>query len=172
MAGAIGVRRDYSAADLRGLARRCGDGEQVRRLLALASILDGGSRSEAAKIGGVTLQIVRDWVIRFNAEGPDGLKSRKAPGKPSILNDEQRRALGEIVDAGPIPAAHGVMRWRLVDLAQWIWDEYGLSISKQSLSREMRALGFRKLSARPRHHGQKEDAIPAFKKTSHASWRR
>ncbi len=172
MAGAIGVRGDYSAADLRGLARRCGDAEQVRRLLALASILDGGSRGEAAKIGGVTLQIVRDWVIRFNAEGPDGLKSRKAPGRPSILNDEQRRALGEIVDAGPIPAAHGVVRWRLIDLAQWIWDEYGLSISKQSLSREMRALGFRKLSARPRHYGQKEDAIPAFKKTSRASWQR
>jgi len=172
MAGAIGVRRDYSAADLRGLARRCIDGDQVRRLLALASILDGGSRSEAAKIGGVTFQIVRDWVIRFNAEGPDGLKSRKAPGKPSILNNEQRRVLAEIVEAGPIPASHGVVRWRLIDLAQWIWDEYGLSISKQSLSREMRALGFRKLSARPRHHGQKEEAIPAFKKTLQASWRR
>lgn len=172
MAGAIGVRGDYSATDLRRLARRCSDGEQVRRLLALASILEGGSRTEAAKIGGVTLQIVRDWVIRFNAEGPDGLKSRKAPGKPPILNDEQRRALAEVVDAGPIPAAHGVVRWRLIDLAQWIWDEFGLSISKQSLSREMRALGFRKLSARPRHHGQKEEAIPAFKKTSQASWRR
>lgn len=172
MAAAIGVRGDYSAADLRRLARRCGDAEQVRRLLALASILDGGSRSDAAKVGGVTLQIVRDWVVRFNAEGPDGLKSRKAPGKPSILNDEQRRALGEIVEAGPIPAAHGVVRWRLIDLAQWIWDEYGLSISKQSLSREMRALGFRKLSARPRHRGQKGEAIPAFKKTSPASWQR
>lgn len=172
MAGAIGVRGDYSAMDLRRLARRCSDGEQVRRLLALASILEGGSRTEAAKIGGVTLQIVRDWVIRFNAEGPDGLKSRKAPGKPPILNDEQRRALAEVVDAGPIPAAHGVVRWRLIDLAQWIWDEFGLSISKQSLSREMRALGFRKLSARPRHHGQKEEAIPAFKKTSQTSWRR
>lgn len=172
MAGAIGVRGDYSATDLRRLARRCSDGEQVRRLLALASILEGGSRTEAAKIGGVTLQIVRDWVIRFNAEGPDGLKSRKAPGKPPILNDEQRRALAEVVDAGPILAAHGVVRWRLIDLAQWIWDEFGLSISKQSLSREMRALGFRKLSARPRHHGQKEEAIPAFKKTSQTSWRR
>lgn len=172
MAAAIGVRGDYSAADLRRLARRCGDAEQVRRLLALASILDGGSRSDAAKVGGVTLQIVRDWVVRFNAEGPDGLKSRKAPGKPSILTDEQRRALGEIVEAGPIPAAHGVVRWRLIDLAQWIWDEYGLSISKQSLSREMRALGFRKLSARPRHRGQKGEAIPAFKKTSPASWQR
>jgi transposase len=172
MAGAIGVRADYSAADLRRAARKSADGEHVRRLLALAAILDGGSRSEAAKVGGVTLQIVRDWVIRFNAEGSDGLKSRKAPGKPSILNEEQRRALAETVEAGPIPASHGVVRWRLIDLAQWIWDEFGLSISKQSLSREMRALGFRKLSARPRHHGQKEDAIPAFRKTSQASWQR
>ena len=172
MAAAIGVRTDYASADLRGLARRCGDGEQVRRLLALASILDGGSRSEAAKIGGVTLQIVRDWVIRFNADGPDGLKSRKAPGKPSILNDEQRRALADIVEAGPIPAAHGVVRWRLIDLAQWLWDEYGLSISKQSLSREMRALGFRKLSARPRHRGQKPQDIADFKKASPPVWRR
>lgn len=172
MARAVDVRTDYSASDLRRLARRCDDGDRVRRLLALAAILDGCSRSEAAKIGGVTLQIVRDWVIRFNAEGPEGLKSRKAPGKSSILNEEQRCALAAQVDAGPIPAAHGVVRWRLIDLAQWIWDEFGLSISKQSLSREMRALGFRKLSARPRHHGQKADAIPAFKKTSQASWQR
>jgi transposase len=172
MAGAIGLRGDYSGADLRRLARRCGDADQVRRLLALAVILDGGSRSEAAKVGGVTLQIVRDWVLRFNAEGPDGLASRKAPGKVPILNDEQRRALVEMVEAGPIPASHGVVRWRLIDLAQWIWDEFGLSITKQTLSREMRALGFRKLSARPRHHGQKEDAIADFKKASQARWQR
>ena len=154
MAGAIGLRGDYSGADLRRLARRCGDADQVRRLLALGMILDGGSRSEAAAIGGMTLQIVRDWVLRFNAAGPDGLASRKAPGKVPILNDEQRGALAEMVEAGPIPASHGVVRWRLIDLAQWIWDEFGLSITKQTLSREMRAMGFRKLSARPRHHGQ------------------
>lgn len=171
MASSIGVRGDYSASDLRSLARRCGDAEQVRRLLAMASILDGGSRSDAAKIGGVTLQIVRDWVIRYNAAGPDGLKSRKAPGKPPILNDAQRQALAAQVEAGPIPAAHGVVRWRLIDLAQWILDEFGLSISKQSLSREMRALGFRKLSARPRHNGQKADDIADFKKASLPVWR-
>ncbi len=170
MAASIGVRGDYSASDLRSLARRCGDAEQVRRLLAMASILDGGSRGEAAKIGGVTLQIVRDWVIRYNAAGPDGLKSRKAPGKPPILNDAQRQALAAQVEAGPILAAHGVVRWRLIDLAQWIWDEFGLSISKQSLSREMRALGFRKLSARPRHNGQKADDIADFKKASPPAW--
>lgn len=170
MAASIGVRGDYSASDLRSLARRCEDAEQVRRLLAVASILDGGSRSEAAKIGGVTLQIVRDWVIRYNAAGPDGLKSRKAPGKSPILNDAQRQALTAQVEAGPIPAAHGVVRWRLIDLAQWIWDEFGLSISKQSLSREMRTLGFRKLSARPRHNGQKADDIGDFKKASPPVW--
>ena len=75
------------------------------------------------------------------------------------------------MEAGPIPAAHGVVRWRLIDLAQWIWDEFGLSISKQSLSREMRALGFRKLSARPRHRGQKADEIADFKKLSPRVWR-
>ena len=172
MAGAIGLRGDHTGSDLRRLARRCGDADQVRRLLALAVIVDGGSRSDAAKVGGVTLQIVRDWVIRFNAEGPDGLVSRKAPGKVPILNDEQRSALAETVEAGPIPASHGVVRWRLIDLAQWIWDEFGLSITKQTLSREMRSLGFRKLSARPRHHGQKEDAIGDFKKASQTSWQR
>lgn len=170
MAASIGVRGDYSASDLRRLARRCGDADQVRRLLAMASILDGGSRSEAAKIGGVTLQIVRDWVIRYNAAGPDGLKSRKAPGKPPILNDAQRRTLAAQVEAGPIAAAHGVVRWRLIDLAQWIWDEFGLSISKQSLSREMRALGFRKLSARPRHNGQNAGDVADFKKASPPVW--
>jgi len=77
MAAAIGVRSDYTSADLRRLARRSGDADQVRRLLAVALILDGGSRSEAAKIAGVTLQIVRDWVLRFNEGGPDGLARRQ-----------------------------------------------------------------------------------------------
>ena len=88
------------------------------------------------------------------------------------LEKLNRGALAEMVEAGPIPASHGVVRWRLIDLVQWIWDEFGLSITKQTLSREMRALGFRKLSARPRHHGQKDDAIADFKKTSQTSWQR
>jgi hypothetical protein len=80
--------------------------------------------------------------------------------------------LAQIVEAGPIPAAHRVVRWRLIDLAQWVWDEFALSISKQTLSRELRTVGYRKLSARPRHHAQDADAIPAFKRTSPPSWRR
>src|SRR3546814_13277214 len=118
-------------------------GDQVRGLCAVGVILDGGSRSEAAKLAGVTRQIVRDWVLRFNEGGPDGLATRKAPGRAAILNDEQRARLAAIVEAGPIPAAHGVVRWRLADLAQWIWDEFALSVTRHTLGRELRAMGYR-----------------------------
>jgi transposase len=172
MAAAIGVRSDFASADLRRFARRCDDADQVRRLLAVALILEGGSRSNAAKVAGVTLQVVRDWVVRFNEGGPDGLATRKAPGRASILNDEQRCRLAEIVETGPIPAAHGVVRWRLADLAQWIWDEFQLSVTRHTLGRELRAMGYRKLSARPRHRGQKPDDIAVFKKSSLPAWRK
>lgn len=172
MAAAIGTRTDYSATDLRGYARRCGDPDQARRLLAIAHILDGASRGDAAKLAGVTLQIMRDWVVRYNADGPDGLATRKAPGRAFILNDEQRAMLAEIVESGPIPAAHGVVRWRLVDLAQWAYDEFKLSVTRHTLSRELRALGYRKLSARPRHRGQKAENIDVFKRPSPPVWRK
>lgn len=172
MAAPISLREDYDAAQLRAFAKRTQDANQSRRLLALAEVYDGRRRSDAARVGGVTLQIVRDWVIRFNAEGPDGLIDRKAPGKEPKLNDDQRQALARIVDSGPIPAVHGVVRWRLVDLAQWMRDEFGIQIAKQTLSRELRAMGYRKLSARPRHRAQNEHALEAFKKTSPPSWKR
>jgi transposase len=169
----IALRSDFAADDLRRLARRSRDASQARRLLALAAICDGARRDEAARIGGVGRQIVRDWVLRFNAEGPDGLIDRKLPGPMPRLNDEQRRALVAMVEAGPVPSVHGVVRWRLVDLAQWVWDEFRLSVSPDTLSRELRRAGYRKLSARPRHHAQDPDAIETFKKTpSQRHWRR
>ena len=99
-------------------------GPQARRLLALAAIYDGATRTEAAKIGGVGLQIIWDWVLRFNARGSDGLLDGKSPGQPSRLNDAQRQAIGLMIENGPISAVHGVVRWRLVDLAQWIFEEF------------------------------------------------
>ena len=168
----IPLRADYDLVQLRQAARDSTDAGQVRRLLALAAIYDGASRTEAAAIGGVTLQIVRDWVIRFNALGPKGLVDRKAPGKPSLLSDSHRAALAAMVDAGPIPAVHGVVRWRVIDLCQWVWDEFQISVSKQTMGRELRTMGYRKLSARPRHHAQAAGAIEAFKKTSLPRWTR
>jgi len=164
------LRPDYDAPSLRALARRSKDAAQSRRLLALAAIYDGASRSEAAQLGSVTLQIVRDWVLRFNAEGPPGLLDRKAPGQPPRLTDAHRAGLAAAIEAGPIPAIHGVVRWRLADLGQWLWEEFRVSVSKQTLSRELRAMGYRKLSARPRHHAQAEGAIEVFKKTSPRRW--
>ena len=102
MSAALALRPDFDAADLRRLAKASTDAAQTRRLLALAVIYDGSSRIKAARIGGVGLQTVRDWVLRFNARGPDGLVDGQAPGSPSKLNDEQRRALARIVESGPI----------------------------------------------------------------------
>ena len=163
---------DYDARQLRALAKASQDANQTRRLLALAAIYDGGSRREAAKIGGVGVQTVRDWVLAFNAAGPPGLIDGKAPGNQPLLNAEQRAALQRIVEDGPNPAVDGVVRWRLIDLAQWVYAEFGISISKQTLSRMLRGLGYRKLSARPRHHAQDPAAREAFKKTSPRVWRR
>jgi putative transposase len=115
------------------------------------------------------------WECRSCATGlsvstPYGLLNGKAPGARSILDDSQRQALRRIVEGGPIPAVHSVVRWRLIDLAQWVFEEFRVSISKQTLSRELRTMGFRKLSARPRHHAQDVEATADFKKTSVISW--
>ena len=172
MAAAIELRGDFSGDELRRLARESRDAKQVRRLLALAVIREGGRRTEAARIGGVGLQIVRDWVLRFNAEGPDGLLDRKAPGKSPTLSADQRTALARVVEAGPEPWRDGVVRWRLIDLVQWLWEEFRISVSEATVGRELRALGFRKLSARPRHYAQDPEAAEGFKKVSRSAWRR
>jgi transposase len=132
-----------------------------RRLLALAVIYGGGSRTEAAEFVSVTLQVVRDWVLRLNEHGPDGLIDRKAPGQPSRLNDEHRAALRTMVENGPISAVQGMVRWRIIDLCQWLWEEYEVTVSKQTLSRELLAMDYRKLSARPRHYAQTAGAVEA-----------
>ncbi len=172
MAAAVGLRGDYDAGALRVAAKRSKDGPQARRLLALAAIYDGASRTEAAKIGGATLQVVRDWVVRFNAQGPDGLIERKAPGRQRRLNEAHRAALAALIESGPIPAVHGVVRWRIVDLRQWIFEEFRVVVAEQTLSRVLRKMGYRKLSARPRHYAQAEGAIEDFKKAFPRAWTR
>ena len=166
----VPLRGDYDARMLWHLAKDSIDAAQTRRLLALASIYDGASRAKAAETGGVGAQIIRDWVGRFNAKGPDGLINGKAPGQQPILNNTHRAALARLIERGPIPAIHGVVRWRLIDLMQWIFEEFRVTIAMQTLSREVRAMGYRKLSARPRHHAQAEGAIEDFKKTSRSAW--
>ena len=172
MAAPIDLRNDFDSVSLRRLAKRTRDATQSRRLLALAEVYDGGSRTDASRIGGVGLQIIRDWVLRFNARGPDGLVDGKSPGAPSKLNADHRRALAEVVEADPVPAVDGVVRWRRKDLARWLLETFAISLDETTVGRELKALGFAKISARPRHYAQNELAVEAFKKTSPPNWRR
>jgi len=158
------VRGDYPAGEVRRLAKRAKDAAQERRLLAIAAVLDGASREEAAKIGGMDRQTLRDWVIRFNAQGPDGLINIPSPGVPPKLNDEHRAFLACLVEDGPIPAVHGVVRWRACDLIMRLHEEFGLSVSDDTIYRALKELGFSHVSARPKAYKQDPDAIEAFKK--------
>ncbi len=135
-------------------------------------IYDGGTRSEAAWHATVSVQTVRDWVLRFNAAGPGGLVDGKSTGAPPRLNSAQRAALARVVEDGPTPYLDGVVRWRLSDLAAWLHDEFAISLDQSTVSRTLRSMDYRKLTARPRHHAQDPEALAAFKKTSPPAWRK
>ena len=141
MGQAIAVRTDYTSGKVRRLAKRAKDAAQARRLLAIAAVLDGASREEAAKIGGMDRQTLRDWVIRFNEQGPDGLINIPSPGVPPKLDDEHKAFLARLVEEGPIPAVHGVVRWRACDLIMRLHEEFGLSVSDDTIYRALKESG-------------------------------
>src|SRR5579863_6254314 len=126
MGSAVKLREDYSAVDLRRLAKRSKDANQSRRLLSLAAVREGRDRAEAARIGGMDRQTLRDWVHRFNAQGPDGLKDIRSKGQPQRLSAEQLAAFSEIVETGPDRAKDGVVRWRRIDLKHVIEERFGV----------------------------------------------
>ena len=168
MSAAIALREDFSAADLRALARESRNTRQCRRLLALAAVAEGRSRGEAAAIGGMDRQTLRDWVHRFNAEGPEGLLDRKTDGPTPKLTVAQKAELAALVEAGPDRTTDGVVRWRRVDLKAVIEERFGVVYHERSVSRLLDELGFSHLSARPRHPAQKPEVLEDFKKTSRA----
>src|SRR5437870_9761752 len=166
MGRAIAVRADYTSGEVRRVAQRVKNAAQARRLLAIAGVLDGASREEAAKIGGMDRQTLRDWVIRFNDRGADGLINTPSPGVPPKLDATHRAFLARIVEEGPIPAVHGVVRWRACDLIMRLHEEFGVSVSDDTIYRALKDLGFSHVSARPKAYKQAPEAIDAFKKTS------
>ena len=165
-ASRIALREDYDAKGLRGLARRSRDVRQTRRLLALAAVYDGMSRTDAAAVGGMDRQTLRDWVHRFNAEGPNGLLDRPRSGMPRWLSEVQMQELAEIVETGPDPGTDGVVRWRRVDLQRVIEDRFDVVYSERAITDLLKALSFSYISGRPKHPGQDERVVEAFKKTS------
>ncbi len=165
MPSAVKLRLDYRAADLRRLAAATKHANQSRRLLSLAAVLDGMNRTDAARIGGMDRQTLRDWVHRFNERGPDGLKDSWANGSAPRLKPEQLVELTELVATGPDRAVHGVVRWRRIDLQKIITERFGVVYHERTVGKLLKALGFSHISARPRHPGQDERTIAAFKKT-------
>jgi transposase len=166
MSVCIALRDDYDSIELRDLAKRNRDPRQVRRLLSLAAVYDGMSRAEAAKVGAMDRQTLRDWAHRFNEEGPEGLKHRAGAGRPRLLTQEQMSELSVIVETGPDPEVDGVVRWRRIDLKRVIEERFGVIYSERTISDLLAALSFSQISGRPRHPKQDERVIEAFKKTS------
>ncbi len=165
MAEAVKLRTDYSAAELRRLAASSRHANQSRRLLSLAAVVDGMNRTQAARIGGMDRQTLRDWVHRFNQHGPDGLKDNWANGSVPRLSPEQQAELADLVETGPDRAVHGVVRWRRVDLQRLIAERFGVTYHERTVGKLLKALGFSHISARPRHPGQDAHTLEAFKKT-------
>jgi transposase len=165
MALAVSLREDYSAAELRRLAAATKNANQSRRLLSLAAVLDGMNRTEAARIGGMDRQTLRDWVHRFNAYGPDGLRDSWSKGPEPRLSAEQRAEVAELVETGPDRAVHGVVRWRRIDLQRVILERFGVTYHERTIGKLLKTLGFSHISARPRHPAQDAGTIEAFKKT-------
>jgi transposase len=168
MGSAVKMRADFSAAELRRLAKISKDANQSRRLLALAAVLDGMSREDAARLGGMDRQTLRDWVHRFNSTGPDGLKDAWWSGPEPRLSPEQKAELVQIVETGPDPTIDGVVRWRGVDLQKLIRERFGVDYHERYVSTLLKELGFSHMSARPRHPAQDGRIVEAFKKTSRA----
>lgn len=168
MPSAIRLRTDFTARELRRLAKKAKDVNQSRRLLSLAAVLDGMSRTEAAMIGGMDRQTLRDWVHRFNTAGPDGLLDNWASGPTTRLSAAQKAELTRIVEMGPDKEVDGVVRWRRIDLKRVIAERFGVDYCERYVGTLLRKLGFSHISARPRHPAQDAEIVAAYKKTLRA----
>ena len=144
------TRTELSAGELRREAVRSRDAGAARRMLALALVLEGRSRQEAAESCGMDRQTLRDWVIRYNAEGLAGLSDRVSPGPAFRLRREQLTELSEIVEARPDPAVDQVVRWRRVDLRRVIRERWGVEFHERTVGKLVHRLGFARLSVRPK----------------------
>jgi transposase len=171
MAVAVRLREGVSGTELRCQAVRAKDANQARRLLALAAVADGISREQAARIGGMDRQTLRDWVHRFNAAGVAGLINARSPGRPPKLGPEQRAWLKGVVEKGPDLARDGVVRWRCVDLKRVVKERFDIDCDEDTIGRVLNRLGFAHISPRPQHPAQDKDVLAAFKKTSPTRWR-
>ena len=143
------TRTDHTAEELYDLAKRCGNAAQARRLRAIALIMEGHSRQDAAKAQNMDRQTLRDWVHRYNEFGPDGLSNRPKSGRKVFLDEDQLKVLSEWLEKGPDPETDGLVRWRVQDVMGKIQKGFGVKYSMEGTRRLMQRLGFRHVSPRP-----------------------
>lgn len=162
------TRTEHTSGSLRAVASKCRDGAQVRRLLALAMVLDGHPRSEAASANGMDRQTLRDWVHRYNEEGVEGLKTRPIPGRMPFLTEPQMAELYDLVVKGPDLATDKVVRWRCVDLLAVVKSRFSVEVHESTIGKWLHQLRLTRLQPRPVHPKKDPEAETAFKKTSPA----
>lgn len=163
------TRTDLSATELRMSAAATRDACVARRLLALALVLEGSNRTEAARLCGMDRQTLRDWVHRYNDEGLDGLCNRPLPGRPPRLTQAQQGLVAGWIEAGADLGRDGVIRWRRIDVKRRIETEFGKTMSEQAVGKLLHRPGFSHISVRPCHPKHDAGAQPTHKKTS-APW--
>jgi transposase len=167
MGAAVRITRlEHTASELRGFAAKTRDAAQSRRLLAIAMVMEGVSREDAALQAGMERQTLRDWVHRYNGSGVAGLVTRAGPGPQPKLTAEQMQTLRELVLAGPDPAKHGVIRWRCLDLREEVAERFAVKVAERTIGKWLRRLGLTRLQPRPFHPKKDAAAQEAFKKTS------
>ncbi len=171
MGGAVAIARlDLTAEGLRSAASVEKDGAAARKMLALALILEGADRASAARTCGMDRQTLRDWVRRYNDEGLAGLRDRTGGGRSPKLSREQRAEFAALVETGPDPAVHKVVRWRRVDLRDEVKRRFGVDLHERSVGKILASMGYRRLSVRPQHPKSDPAAQETFKKTSQRPW--
>ena len=163
---ALQIRRDYTPLDLRRRAARERDRRAAMRLLAMANALEGLTRAEAARLAGMERQALHDAVLRFNAEGPEGLNDKHRPGRPERLSEGQQAALKAHILRGPRPERDVVSAWRLVDLCEHVERRYGVRDSVWGLSCLLQRLNLSRQKTRPSHPKGDPAAQAAFKKAA------
>ena len=164
MGAAVAIRTDIEAGELRRLARRETDGRVAARLLGLANVLDGMDRGAAAQAAGMDRQTLRDWVIRYNVEGVEGLCDRPRSGRPTWLSEADQAALKAIVLRGPDPDRDGVSTWRAIDLCRVAEERFGVAYSEDGMLRLLKALDLSHQKIRPRHPQADRAAAERFKR--------
>jgi len=162
------TRTDHTAAELRAAAGNTADGAQVRRLLALALVLEGHARATAAEQSGMDRQTLRDWVHRYNDAGMAGLASIRSGGRTALLTTEEMAELKQLAIKGPDPEKDKVVRWRCIDLREVVTRRFAVTVTERTIGKWLRKLELTRLQPRPFHPKKDAAAQATFKKTSPA----